>query len=58
MAKDKETTPPAPAGFQAANVTETVRPVIVNDKGEEVTMHEAMATLLNDVAELKKKLIG
>lgn len=56
MAKEKETT--ASAGYQAVNVTETVRPVIVNEKGEEVTVNEAIAQLLNDVAELKKKLIG
>lgn len=54
MAKEKETT----EGYKAVSVTETVRPAIIDEKGEEVSTHEAIVTIMNDVKELKRKLVG
>lgn len=53
MAKDEKK-----VGYQAVSVPETVRPAIVNEAGQEVSMTELLVEIRNDVKELKRKLVG
>lgn len=45
-------------GYQTVIVAETTRPALADNNGSEISIHDALAKLLNDVQELKEKLIG